>query len=71
MNNEIKREIDWLIKNYSSRIKKALLMPSQENWQLATVSYNHLCGYRDGLEAARLNEEAQYLNNFLKIDIDK
>lgn len=71
MNNDIKNEISWLLKSYSSRIQKAMVMPSPENWQLATVSYNHLCGYRDGLEAAGLKDEANYLSNFLKIDIDK
>lgn len=71
MNNDIKKQIDWLLRSYSSRIEKALLVPSPEHWQLATTSYNHLLGFRDGLRAADLKEEADYLSDLLKINLDK
>lgn len=71
MNNDIKNEIDWLYKSYSSRIQKALIMPTPEHWQLASTGYNHLSGFRDGLIAADHKEEAEYLNNLLNKYIDK
>lgn len=71
MNNDIKNEIDWLYKSYCSRIEKALIMPTPEHWQLASTGYNHLSGFRDGLEAAELKEEADYLTSLLKISLDK
>lgn len=71
MNNDIKNEIDWLYKSYTCRIEKALIMPTPEHWQLASTGYNHLSGFRDGLQAVGMKEEANYLTNLLKINLDK
>lgn len=71
MDNNIKNEIDWLYRTYSSRIEKALIMPTSEHWQLASSGYNFLSGFRDGLKSAGMIAEAEYLTNLLKINIDK